>query len=193
MSISDTTGSLIKGNSIIDLSAMADKPTGVWPKGWYPAEVIEGYTAGGHQFLTETTLSRKQDSYNFRLCVRVANGEELRTNFKAFNYRPEDFTADRITLVNNLRQEFAGQKGSWQGFEDAQRSSMALGQLGQLQSATSIAIQISADGVIDPTPYIGSKCFVRLTINDETGYNEVNAFSKYPTGTEPKAKGKKRG
>lgn len=188
MNISETTGNLEKGNTVIDLSAMADKPTGVWPRGWYPAEIIEGYNAGGHMFLTETTISRKQNSYNFRVCVRINNNGEVRTNFKAFNYRPEDFSRDRIELVNNLRQEFAGQRGSWVGYEDAQRSSMALGQLGQFQQATGVSLTLNPEGIILVTPYIGVKCFTRLTINEETGYNEVNAFSKFAGGAEPKSR-----
>jgi hypothetical protein len=188
MSISDTTGNLVKGGREIDLSAMAEKTSGAWAPGWYPAEVIEGFVKSGHQFNSETQVSQKGDSFNFRLCFRIANGEELRTDFKSINYRVSDFSEETIITVHNLRKEFAGQGGSWVGFTDQQRSSLALSQLGQIQNATGFTIKLGEDGAINPTQFIGSKLFVRLKVDAGTGYNEINSFSKYPNGVAPKAK-----
>lgn len=190
-SISDTVNNLTPGDATsVDLSGFAEAPTGTWPKGWYAAEIIEGYQAGGHTFLTECTPSKKGDSFNFRVCLRMTGpGGAERTNFRSFNYRPGDFSPDRLQTVTNLRAEFAGAKGKWPGFEDEQRSSLALGQLGQLQQATGAAITLTPEGAIEVAPFLGKKPYVRLTVNEETGYNEINAFSPFKDGIRPR-KGK---
>lgn len=174
-----------------DLSALnelAEPVGGPWPKGWYPAEIIEGYTAGNYQFVTTASLSKKGDSFNLRICFRVTNGSDARTNFHNFNYRPIDFTTERIEAVKRLRAEFAGQKGRWGGHEDTQRSSLALGQLGQLQTAAGTTLQMNDSGQIVTSPLVGRSLFVRLTIDEETGYNEITGFSAHPTGTPSKEK-----
>lgn len=187
--ISDTTTTLEnEGMLTINLSDMAEKASGVWPAGWYPAEVIEGYTAGSYQFLTETKVSRKRDSFNSVICFRVTNGTETRSMFAQINYRPTDFQSERIATVQALRKEFAGQKGKWAGYEDEQRSSLALNQLGQFQKATKLQVQMTTEGKIVPTNFIGTKPFVHLKIDQESGYNEINGFSPYENGVEPRAK-----
>jgi len=172
----------------IDLTEMATKASGAWPKGWYAAEVIEGYTAGGHQFLTENRVSRSGDSFNLQLCFRIKNdaGDE-RTIFASLNYRAFDFTVERIATIQNLRKEMAGTRGAWPGFKDEQRSSLALGQLGQLQAASGAPLTQREDGGLIAGVFTGRKFFVRLTVNEESGYNEINAFSAYPSGVAPKA------
>ena len=174
----------------IDLSEMATKASGAWPKGWYPAEVIEGYTAGSHQFLTENKVSRKGDSFNLQLCFRVTNSaNEQRTTFTSLNYRLGDFSAERIATIQNLRKEMSGVRGAWPGFADEQRSSLALGQLGQLQTASGAPLTLGDDdsGLVAGV-FVGRKLFVRLTVDEESGYNEINGFSAHPNGVAPKPK-----
>jgi hypothetical protein len=184
--ISDTTGKLTgTGKRTVDLSKMVEKPSGAWPRGWYPFEVVEGYTAGTHQFLTDVTLARAGDSFNFRLCVRMTNGEQVRTNFRNINYKPSDFEPETIQRIENLRQEFAGQRG-WPGFKDDQRASLTLSQLGQLADATGVPIAFNDDGTISIVDFVGAKGFVRLNINEKTGYNDITAFSQYAGGVEPR-------
>lgn len=168
----------------VDLSSLADEPGGAWAAGWYAGETIEGYQAGkGYTFLTADSVSKKGDSRNFRLCFRLTNGGNERTTFTSFNYRTGDFAADRVKAVVALRAEFKGKKGAWVGYEDIQRSSLALGKLGQLQKATGQAITFNAEGGINVAPFIGKKVDVRLGI-DEKGYNEVTALA--PLGEKAK-------
>ena len=163
--------------STVDLTELAAETGGAWPRGWYAATVIPGYSAGGYQFQTESTVSKKGDSYNLRLALRITNGADQRTNFATFNYRALDFTPQRIEAVKNMRKQFAGQKGKWSGYDDIQRSSIALGQLGQLQKATGVTITLTPEGQIATLPFIGQTFFVRLTIDEDTGYNEITGFS----------------
>ena len=168
--------------STVDLTDLAAETGGAWPRGWYAATVIPGYSAGGYQFQTESTVSKKGDSYNLRLALRITNGADQRTNFATFNYRALDFTPQRIEAVKNMRKQFAGQKGKWSGYDDIQRSSIALGQLGQLQKASGVAITLTPfTGQIVTLPFVGVTFFVRLTINEETGYNEITGFSATKT------------
>lgn len=190
--ISDVTSSLVGIDRVtVDLRGMAEKPSGAWAPGWYPAEVIEGYTASGHPYLTGVSISRAQDSYNVRLCLRVTNGKEVRSTFYSLNYRPVDFTPERLETAQRLRAEFAGQKGAWVGYEDIQRSSLAVGKLGQLQEAAGRTFSMSPDGMIDVSPFVGAKFFVRMNI-DEEGYNVINRASKFSNGVEPKGKAARR-
>lgn len=192
--ISETSSTLTReGFTTINLADMAEKPSGAWPRGWYPSEIIEGYTAGAHQFLSGSTVSKAGDSYNFRICFRVSGPEGIiRTMFTSLNYRPIDFTQDRIETVQNLRKEFAGQKGKWVGYEDEQRSSLALAKLGQVQVATGVSPQLNDEGMLNFVPFLGTKPFIRLTIDEETGYNEITGFSQFSNGVAPKARGKKK-
>lgn len=177
-----------------DLSEFATRQSGARPRGWYPATVVEGYTAGGHEFLTGSARSSKGDSYNLILCFNLPaagdKGEhEERTTFAQINYRPVDFNPDRMEVVKRLRKEFAGVRGAWEGFKDEQRSSLALAQLSNFQKATDAPISFSDEGTLIAAPFVGLKLFVRLGIDEETGYNEITGFSKYPNGVEP---GKRR-
>jgi len=190
--ISDTTTTMIPGAAAtVDISALAEKPSGLWPVGWYGAEIIEGYTTrSGKVFRTETVASNKGDSYNFIVCFRMSYNGEERTTFAQINYRPSDFTTERIETVRRLREEFAGQKGSWgPQFKDQQASSMALAKLGQLQTACGVSgLGFDETGRILASPFLGKKPFVHLTIDEESGYNEINRFSLYPSGVAPKSK-----
>ena len=178
-----------------DLSEFSTRQSGAWPRGWYPAETIEGYDAGGREFATGTSLSNKGDSYNLIVCFRVTKDAtkeaEKRTTFAQINYRSVDFTPERMEAVKNLRRELAGVRGRWDGYTDEQRSSLALAQLSNFQKATSVPLTFT-DGIINSVPFVGHKLFVRLSIDEETGYNEITGFSQYPNGVEPRKKGKTR-
>lgn len=174
----------------VDLRDLASEPGGAWAKGWYPGEIIEGYLAGSHQFLTQDTVSKKGDSRNLLVCYRLTNGAQVKTTFQQYNYRLSDFTAQRIEAVKNIRKEMGGVKGKWSGYEDLQRSSLALGQLGQLQKATGVAFTFHPDTkAILVAGLVGAKIDVRLGIDEESGYNEVTGLAALGTGGKGKAKG----
>lgn len=172
----------------VDLTDLATEPGGAWPKGWYPGDIIEGYLAGSFQFTTSDTESKKGDSRNLILCFRVKNGTEERTIFRQYNYRTSDFSASRIQAVKGARKELG--RGKWPGREDLLRSSIALGELGQLQTATGVAPQFHPEthGIIAGL-YVGKRVDVRLGI-DEKEYNEVTALA--PLGQGGKAKPKEK-
>lgn len=169
-----------------DLTDFADEPGGAWPKGWYTAEVIEGYaTAKGKQFITEDNPSKDGTSRNMRLCFRVTKGSDTRQLQESFNYRPTDFTAERLQFIKEAREEFKGVKGAWAD-RDAQRSSLAIAKLGQLQKALGgIKLPLTAAHTINPASIVGSKLDVYLTI-DENGYNEVKQFAPASSKTSSK-------
>lgn len=177
--IADVLNGLGEGDvATIDLSSVADEVGGAWPAGWYKGTIIEGYRAGkGYEFLTADTISKKGDSRNFRVCFRLTDGGNERTTFVSYNYRPTDFTPEKVKAIVALRAEFKGQKGKWVGYEDLQRTSLALGKLGQLQKATGQAISFTSEGAINVGPFIDKSVDVRLAIDDETGYNEVTGLA----------------
>lgn len=194
---SNMTEEQVESGRIVNLTEFSNKASGAWPKGWYPAEVIEGYRQGGFEFVTGNKASRKGDSTNLTLCLRVTkpgetkDSDEVRTMFYQMNYRSSDFDADTQELVRNLRKEMAGVRGRWEGYEDAQRSSLALGTLGQISDATGAPVSLTEDGTVKSHLFVGTKPYIRLSIEEETGYNEVKGFSKFSNGVDP-GRGKKR-
>lgn len=180
----------VDGN-VIDLSEMAGKASGAWPRGWYPAEIIEGYRQGGYEFSTGSKASKKGDSYNLLVCFRVSSGADVRTMFKQINYRTADFEPETIEAIRNLRKEFAGVRGKWDGFADEQRTSLALAEMGQLAGAAQVPFSLN-DGIVNAAPFIGRSLYVRLTIDEDSGYNEITGVSQFPNGVEPREKSKRR-
>jgi len=162
------------------LEEFATEPGGAWPNGWYTAEIIEGYaTQRGKVFATEDTLSQKGDSRNMRLCFRVNNASSSRTMQENFNYRASDFTPERLSFIKQAREEYKNVKGRWSD-PDAQRSSLAIATLGQLQKAVGQGFKRNSEGNLLPAALVGKKVDVRLSTDDK-GYNVINAFA--PAGT----------
>ncbi len=176
------------------LANFADEPGGAWPPGWYPAEVIAGYSAGGYQFVTADEAAKdkgKGPSRNFRLCLAITNANERRDDkgnfapaggsrktFHQINYRVEDFSPQRLAQIKAMREE-RGRK-RWVGAEDAQRTSIAIGQLGQIEKAFGFQLPKHPTGAINASVFVSQRVDVRLGVG-EKGYNEVNAFA--PLGT----------
>lgn len=161
------------------LAEYADEPGGAWAKGWYTAEIIEGYsTRNGKQFVTEDEPSKRGDSRNLRMCFKVTrlNGEE-RNMQESFNYRVSDFTAERLQYIKEMRAEYKSVKGKWLGAEDAQRTSLAIAKLGQLEKAIGLKLKRTPQGNLVAGVFIGQKLDVYLSV-DENGYNEVKQFAK---------------
>ena len=182
----DTLNSTIAGMAqdelpeTLDLSTLPDEGRGSWAPAWLPATVIEGYAAGNYTFATETTPSKKGDGFNFRLALQVKNGDDTRNTFTSFYYRPGDFSAATIAAVSALRQQVkAGNKEVWKSAPGMQRVSILLSNLKELQEATGVAIKLTPEGRIITAPFVGANgFFVRLSQNDETGYDDVTGFSK---------------
>ena len=181
----------IGGNAPEAMPSLADffeEPSGgAWPNAWYGAMVVEGYTTGnGKVWSTEDTPSRGGDSRNLRICFHVDGGKlGFRDTFASLNYRTEDFTADRLAAIKSAREQFKGTQGAWTGNTDLQRSSLALGQLAQLENALGFKLKLHPNGHVLPVTFVGQRMDVRFTTNDK-GYNEINAFGK--AGTKAKAK-----
>jgi hypothetical protein len=163
------------------LADFADEVGGAWPKGWYAATIIEGYaTPKGKQFSTGDTPSQKGDSRNLRLCLKATDGKSERTMQESFNYRQGDFSAERLAFIAEARTENKGLK-NWAD-KDAQRSSLAIGKLGQIGKAIAEGFQfsINGNGGLNVAPLIGVAVDIRLGINDD-GFNEITGFA--PAGS----------
>lgn len=188
----------------VKLTEFAQKASGAWPHGWYSATVIDGFVKGGHEFLSGNTAAKQKrlpsgemsdPSVNLMVCFTLNNAEtkEARNDFAQFNYRTSDFDPETLEVVRNLRAEMKGVRGRWEGFEDEQRSSIAVAKLGQLFEAIGTDVPLSDDGEVIMAGLAGSSLFVRLGVDEETGYNTITGFSKWPTGVEPGKRKKKPG
>lgn len=187
----ETLNEVADGLATEEVSSLADfatDPGGAWPKGWYKAEFIEGYsTPKGKVLTTGDADSKNGDSRNFKVCMKITNADGEERNFQhLINYRPEDFSKDRLAAILDARKEFKGIRGGWgpkgSPAADLQRSSLAVGTIGQLEEALGFTVR-NSDGFIVSDRVFGQKVDVRLTINED-GYNESNAFAK--TGAKTK-------
>lgn len=170
----------VAAEHVVDLEDFYEAPGGAWPKGWYPATIIEGYaTPKGKQFRTEDSASLKGDSRNLRLCVLASDGKGERTMQESFNYRVGDFSDERKAFIKSAREENKDVKGRWTDY-DAQRSSLALVKLSVIAKAVGASFATNGNGGLVTAPLIGKKVDIRLGINDE-GFNEITAFA--PAGT----------
>lgn len=159
------------------LSEFAEEAGGAWPVGWYKAMVIDGYaTRKGTVFTTEDTPSRDGQSRNMRLCLNVTGAAGTRNTFDTFNYRISDFTPARLEQIKELRQQFKGTRGAWPGQADAQRTSLAIANLGQLEKALGFRFKRHPEGYLVPGTFVGQKLDIRLGVDDK-GYNEVTAYA----------------
>jgi hypothetical protein len=164
---------------VLDLSDMADEPGGALSPGWYPAEVVEGYaTRKGKQLMTGDSVSHNGDSHNLQLCFKLQPPKgDVRTLQGRQNYRPNDFTPERVQFIKRLREELKGVR-DWPD-RDAQRTSLALAKLGQLGKATKIGLPLTAQNTLVAAKFIGAKLDVRLIIKDQ--YNEIVEFAEAGT------------
>lgn len=167
----------LASEDVPSIADMAEEMGGAWPKGWYRAEVIEGYsTRKGKVFTTEDNISQKGDSRNLRLCFRVTKGTDERQMQTSINYRTSDFTKERIAHVKEMREEYKGVKGRWAD-GDAQRSSLALARLGALEKTTKQSLKRTPEGGLVPHIFVGKKLDVYLGVDDQ-GYNEITGFAE---------------
>lgn len=107
MAVADEAVSLTGGlaeERVVDLSDFAEAPGGALPRGWYAADIIEGYaTRRGKQFVTGDTVSQNGDSRNLRLCIKVSTATEPHNLQEVLNYRPSDFTPERLAFIKEAR------------------------------------------------------------------------------------------
>jgi hypothetical protein len=173
--LNDVTNDLAV-EEVPSLADFAEEAGGAWPKGWYRAEVIEGYaTPKGKVFTTEDSTSSKGDSRNMRLCFTVFGATGDRTMQESFNYRPSDFSAERLQFIKEQRAEYKGVRGRWSD-SDAQRTSLALAKIGAIEKAVGFTLR-TKEGLTTPVRAVGQKIDVRLGVNEE-GYNEITGFDK---------------
>lgn len=179
-------GDSLATETLPDLSDFADEPGGALQPGWYKAVIIEGYaTRKGKQLTTEDVTSKDGASRNLRIAFQVSplRGDS-RNLINGFNYRPADFTPERLAWIKEKRAEYAGVQGKWAD-ADAQRSSLAVAKLGQFQAALGFRFATTPSGSIVIGPLVGKELDVHVRI-DKNGYNEVNEYA--PAGTRtPKA------
>lgn len=170
------------------LSDVAQEAGGNWPKGWYPGEIIAGYTAGGYEFTTSDAPSKNGDSRNLRVAVRVTSptaksddegntvaAGAARNTFVNRNYRTTDLTSANVSRIKNKQGDVKD--------KEYQRLGIVLGQLGQIEKAIGFQWQRHPQGHLLAEPLIGQKVDVRLS-KGEKGYDEITAFA--PAGTRTK-------
>jgi len=176
------------GEEMPSLVEFADEPGGSWPDGWYGATVLEGYaTKNGTVWQTADEPSKKGDSRNLRLCLKLDGGKlGTRNTFVSLNYRVDDFTSARLEQIKEMRQEFKGTQGKWPGHEDSQRTSLAIAKLGQVEKAFGFRLRRSPQGFMQPGPFVGKTVDVRLGPDKNGQYSEVKAYA--PFGSRAKAK-----
>jgi hypothetical protein len=175
-------GADLAAEEVPTLADFAEETGGAWPKGWYSAEIIEGYsTRKGTVFTTEDNPSKDGNSRNLRLCFKVHKGTDERTIQESFNYRVTDLTPERLKHIKELREEFKGVKGRWPD-ADGQRSSLAVAKLGMLERALGFTLKRATNGQLVPGVFIGQKLDVYLGV-DDNGYNEVRQAAAFGTRT----------
>ena len=173
-------------DNLPEIPSLADMDAGgrggAWPNGWYRGTILPSYTGqSGRTFETDDTESQKGDSRNLRVIVAVANTEgEIRTIFHRVNYRDNDLTAERIAAIRTARQTYAKEYANkrWPD-TDAQRTSLALASLGQLEKVMGRTFTRNGNG-LDTTPLHNQTADVYLG-TDEKGFNEVRQVA--PSGT----------
>lgn len=171
-----TTG--LASEEVPSLADFAEAPGGALTSGWYSAEIIEGYTTrkAGKVFTTADFVSGKGDSRNLRLCFRVqVPGNDPREMQESFNYRPSDFTKERLAYITQARLDHKGVQGKWNDDPDGQRSSLAVAKIGAIEKALGFPLR-TVDGMA-PAKAIGTKVDIRVFINSD-GFNEITKFDK---------------
>jgi hypothetical protein len=185
--------------SLSDIAA-PEEGAGAWPKGWFRAVVLPGYSTGkGNVMETTDKLARDPASRNLFLCLAVAGDVFIpsdpdpskRTltkgpggvrNIRAtFNYQPDDMTATRIALIKEARERYKAVQGAWPD-KAIQASSLSLGRLGQLEKAAGFKLPFSG-GRFATAQFVGVHFDIRLVI-DEKGFSEVAAIA--PAGSHVK-------
>jgi hypothetical protein len=158
---------------VVDLDESFEAPAGgAWPKGWYSATILEGYsTPKGTVFTTSDNTSKDGASRNLKLCFKVSKGTQSRNLQENFNYRVSDFEPERIAHIKAMREEFKDVQGQWPD-RDAQRSSLSLVHFRNFKSVLGHGVQLNGGGGVDPSQFIGVTCEVYLGI-DENNYNKV--------------------
>jgi hypothetical protein len=185
--------------SLSDLAA-PEEGAGAWPKGWFRAVILPGYTTGkGTTFETSDKLARDPGSRNLFICLEVSGdvyipsspdpaarklspGPGGKRNIRAtFNYNPNDLTAARIALIKEARERYKAVQGAWPD-KAIQASSLSLGRLGQLEKAVGFQLPF-VGGRYNPAPFVGQRVDVRLSIDDK-GFSDVAAVA--PAGSHVK-------
>jgi hypothetical protein len=152
-----------------------EEPGGNITPGWYDAEVIEGYATGrGTQFTTSDEPS-KDGKRALRFCFALAVNNSVRNLQKTFFYAPEQFEAQYLAQIKEMREQFKGQRGAWPGQGQAQNFSINLGQLSQLSKATGFDLRKHPNGGLMPNTTIGKRIKVRVSLG-KTGYDEVTSY-----------------
>ena len=173
--------------------ATPEEGSGAWPKGWYRATIIDGYTTGkGKIFETKDALANDPASRNLFVCVKfdgaayvpvshdpgarvMTKGPGGERNIRGtLNYRPSDF--GRIAEIKAAREQYKYTSGAWPD-KSIQAASLSLGRLGQLEKALGFKLPRIGDR-FDVSRFVGQRLDVRLNI-DEKGFNEVAAFAAF--------------
>lgn len=160
---------------IPSLGDFYEEPGGNITPGWYDAEVLPGYaTQRGTQFQTGDEPFRNGQRA-FTLCYGLNVNGNQRNLQKTFFYSPEQFSAEHLAHIKNLREQFAKVK-SWPGHGQDQNFSINLGQLSQLEKAIGFKLaRHPGTGGLMAAPYIGKKLKVRVNTGKK-GYDEITGY-----------------
>jgi len=183
----------------IDDLAAPTEGAGAWPKGWYRATIIDGYSTGkGTVMETRDGLSNNGTSRNMHVCFAVDGNifvpsdsdpakrkltkgpGGVRNIRETYNYSPADSSPERLAAIRRAREGYKAKQGAWgeKGTEahSLQSSSLSVGRISQLQKAVGFKLPFEANR-FDVRPLIKQSVDVRLTI-DEKGFSEVAAVAK---------------
>jgi hypothetical protein len=187
----------MSGLDAFDDLATPSEGAGPWPKGWYRATIVEGYTTGkGTAFETRDALAKSPGSRNLFLCVQVSgdvyvpsdNDPDKRKltkgpggtrNIRAtYNYKPSDMQdpASTAARIKAAREHYKNVQGAWPD-KDLQSSSLSIGRLSQLKKAVGFTLPY-ADGRFDVRPFVKQQIDVRLGIDDK-GFSEITAVEQF--------------
>jgi hypothetical protein len=166
---------------IPDLSGMIEDRPAAWEDGWYDAIVLESQTVTSRTtgavttFTSEDRISKAGDSRNLFLRVQIKrrkDGRTLVTRAKCINYRPSDFTPERVAAVIEGKTR-AKEEGSWSD-TDLRRSFLSMLRIGSLQRIAGVKqFQHTPEGGLDLTPLFGKPGFARLADDDQGKYKEA--------------------
>jgi len=183
--LTDINNMSLQAEEMPSLADFGREPSsGSWPDGWYESTILPGYSSGNsnYQWQTEDTVSKNGDSRNMRVCFALKNKSgETRNYWASFNYRLADFTPERLGAIAKVRKQAQAENWkSWPGeLKDLQRSSLAIGQLGQFERALGFKLKLlPGGGGLNTSIFPGQKLDVRLRLNSETGYSDVVEYAK---------------
>lgn len=158
-----------------------------WTEGWYKATTLPFYEFENREgnitrFETIDEIAQKTGR-NIRVVAAVTRqSDNLTRNVRSknINYRPTDFTTERMALIETARQRNEGRQ-KWDD-KDAHRTLIAFGTLGELEDFAGVPqFTKNGNGGLELSPLSNKTGYVRLAFGDENDqgrkYLEITRFA----------------